>query len=146
MYSLTSTCNHTPYRRQTSAISGNGSKAPRTVVPDVATVHSGAHPSSFNNDIWKGKIKLIKNWEVRTEVVDKTYQRNLDRGLQLLGNHPPVFISLDYNDALRPEPEPVSRLSGRIVGLQRHFCINGWVEGVKGSTLHQYIYQRKYTN
>lgn len=44
--SLTSTCNHSPWRRQTSAIASKGSKAPSTVVPEVALTRNGTEPCS----------------------------------------------------------------------------------------------------
>lgn len=42
--SLTSTWNHSPCRWQTSAIASRGSKAPSTVVPEVALTRNGTEP------------------------------------------------------------------------------------------------------
>lgn len=41
---LTSTCSHSPWRAQTSAMASSGSKAPRTVVPLVAHTKRGSEP------------------------------------------------------------------------------------------------------
>ena len=41
---LTSTCSHSPWRWHTSAIASRGSKAPSTVVPEVALTRNGTAP------------------------------------------------------------------------------------------------------
>lgn len=58
--SLTSTCNHSPWRWQTSAIASRGSKAPSTVVPEVALTRKGTEPCSQKVEEKEAVESLLK--------------------------------------------------------------------------------------
>ena len=47
---LTSTCSHSPWCWHTSAIASRGSKAPSTVVPEVALTRNGTAPCGKNEE------------------------------------------------------------------------------------------------
>ena len=63
---LTSTCSHSPWCWHTSAIASRGSKAPSTVVPEVALTRNGTAPCGKNEEgdqgwelIWRAIQSLV---------------------------------------------------------------------------------------